>query len=664
LKIDLTKIKKKNYYLFFFIITFIIYGNSINNEYALDDNIVVEGNEMVEKGLSGTAKIFTSHYAKDKTQNYEYRPIVIFSFALENQFFGNLTPSQTIKQKKKRDKLTRANVSHFINLILYALTCVFLFTFLKQILLQYNSFLPFLITLMFLLHPLHTEPVCNIKSRDELLMFLFMLLALINYVKYTDLNKLKYLAFGITFSVLAILSKKSAIAMIGILPVILYFKGANYKKIFFSLLFIFVSLIIFIVIKRALIESVGQRDYLFHENPLRFSDNYGDRILLALSSSFFYLKMLLFPKDLSFYYGYNQIEIPNWKSIEVWLGLLFYLPVGAYGFILFLKRNVLGLGIVLWFGVMLSVVNLFFPIVGIVADRFTYVFSMGFCIVISILLIKLFKIEVSNRVKKVNLSNGFVIAISCVFLFSAGRVMSRNLDWENYITLFRHDNEHLQNSAKANPLLGDYLYKDLPLEQNPQVRLKMFVEMEKHYLQAISIYPNYFSPNNNLGTAYFTFKGDLESAKKYFSKALSIDSTAISTRYNLARAYEQLGDVNMADQLYAKTIEDALKNDEDLELAKKSHSYRGMMFIKKNDIKRAFTVYENALIDFPNEPEFNYNFANLYLAEKDTLVAINYYERGYQSNSDNKKVAQLLAKLYYKKGNIEKSNYYRMLLNK
>jgi tetratricopeptide (TPR) repeat protein len=661
-KINLSKIKKKNFYLFFFLLTFILYGNSINNEYALDDNIVVEGNLLVEKGLSGITEIFSSHYAKDKTQSYGYRPIVILSFALENQIFSDLPASQTIKEKETKDVITRANVSHFINVFIYALTCIFLFEFLILVLGQYNLLIPLLTTLFFLIHPLHTEPVCNIKSRDELLMFLFMLLALISCLKYLNHKSLKHIFFALGYILISVLSKKSGIAIFGILPVILYFKQVSYKKIITSLLVPITAFIIIFLIKKGLVNEDGSREVLFQENPLVFSNDWIERVLLALSSSFFYLRMLIFPRDLSFYYGFNQIEIPSWKSLEVWLGVLFYFPVGVYGLILFLKRNVIGLGIVLWFGVMLGVINLFFPIVGIVADRFSYLFSLGFCITVVAILVKIFKLETKINHSQIILSGSFMSLVLIVLLFSTGRVMSRNLDWENYISLFRHDNKHLQNSAKANALLGDYLYKELPLEQNPQLRLNMFIEIEQHYLKAISIYPNYFSVANNLGTAYFTYKGDLPNAKKYFSKAFRIDSTSISATHNLARTYELLGDVMNAENHYKEAIRLALKSNSEVALTKKSHSYLTMMFVKRNDLKKAFEMYKNAVIDFPNEPEFNYGLANIYLAEGDTFAAIKHYEFGYQADR-NIKVAELLNKLHSETGDLTKFNNFQKTSN-
>ncbi|NQX98632.1 MAG: hypothetical protein HRT73_12250, partial [Flavobacteriales bacterium] len=71
MELNLSSINQSRYYLIIFILTFIVYGNTLNNEYSLDDNIVVDGNKMVEKGISAIPEIFTSRYSTDKKQSYD-----------------------------------------------------------------------------------------------------------------------------------------------------------------------------------------------------------------------------------------------------------------------------------------------------------------------------------------------------------------------------------------------------------------------------------------------------------------------------------------------------------------------------------------------------------------------------------------------------------------
>ena len=73
---------------------FLFYGNTIKNTFALDDELVTctdrQEHPLVSKGIAGIPKIFTSAYASNEEQNYEYRPLVLTSFAIEKSVFGEL----------------------------------------------------------------------------------------------------------------------------------------------------------------------------------------------------------------------------------------------------------------------------------------------------------------------------------------------------------------------------------------------------------------------------------------------------------------------------------------------------------------------------------------------------------------------------------------------
>ena len=339
--INLSSIKNSRIYFIITLLTFIIYWNGLDNEYAMDDNLVTEGVAKVEKGIKGIPEIFKTHYAIGK-QNYGYRPLVQMTFALEKQFFKHLAPSQTLKEKNRKNKLTQANISHFINVMFYALICMVLFSFLRGLLDNYNILVPLSITLLFLVHPLHTEAVDNIKSRDELLMLLSMLFALKFYLKFAIKGHLKYVLIACLFVFLAMLSKKNALALIGVVPVVLYYQKANYKKIILATISVVAIFACFILIKKGLVTEASTRKLKYFENPLRFEGGFMSRVTLGLYSSWFYLKMLVFPKEMSFYYGYNQIPIANWSYWQVWLSLLFYVLLGVYGIWRFVKRDVIG----------------------------------------------------------------------------------------------------------------------------------------------------------------------------------------------------------------------------------------------------------------------------------------------------------------------------------
>src|ERR1041385_8244662 len=71
------------YGIIILVLCFLVYGNSISNGYSLDDHLVNDKNPLTQQGISGIRKIFTSYSFKEKEYNYEYRPVMLLSFAIE-----------------------------------------------------------------------------------------------------------------------------------------------------------------------------------------------------------------------------------------------------------------------------------------------------------------------------------------------------------------------------------------------------------------------------------------------------------------------------------------------------------------------------------------------------------------------------------------------------
>src|SRR5439155_24747091 len=78
-------------------VTLLLYGNTLFNDYALDDGLMFTNNKLVTKGISGIGGIIShdSFYGGLGTMyslnGGRWRPLSLISFAVEFQFFG-LTP--------------------------------------------------------------------------------------------------------------------------------------------------------------------------------------------------------------------------------------------------------------------------------------------------------------------------------------------------------------------------------------------------------------------------------------------------------------------------------------------------------------------------------------------------------------------------------------------
>lgn len=206
----------KKYYYLFGLLTFFLFANTLGNGYNMDDGMVTRNHPLTSKGLSAISEIFTSPYYSDAMgYAYGYRPMVHLSFALEHDLFGE-----------------KPGAGHFINVILFALSVVLFFKLLVKMLGEKNVLFAGIATLLFAVHPIHTEVVASLKNRDEILAFLFVIWSALSLHKYLIKNSwFSILTAFILFSC-AMLSKKSVYPMAFILPIaILLLKDISIKQL-------------------------------------------------------------------------------------------------------------------------------------------------------------------------------------------------------------------------------------------------------------------------------------------------------------------------------------------------------------------------------------------------------------------------------------------------
>jgi hypothetical protein len=205
----------KKYYYLFGILAFFLFANTIGNDYNMDDGLVTRNHKLTSQGLSAIKEIFTSSYYDDGVYAYGYRPMVHLSFALEHELFGE-----------------KPGAGHFINTILFALSVVLFFKLLVKWVGEKNVLFAGIATLLFTVHPIHTEVVASLKNRDEILAFLFVIWAGLSAHKFLEKGKWISLISIVILFVLAMLSKKSVYPMAIVLPMaIILSKAISVKQL-------------------------------------------------------------------------------------------------------------------------------------------------------------------------------------------------------------------------------------------------------------------------------------------------------------------------------------------------------------------------------------------------------------------------------------------------
>lgn len=527
------RIDKYSYLYVFFIMLFtsLVYMNSLKNDYNMDDSLVMTNNKLVNGNFT---EIFTNHSFTNEGYDFEYRPISITSFYLENKCFGK-----------------NAHISHFISLLLYILLSILIYYFLLIIEIDYTSAL--VLTLLFVSYPLHTEVVDNIKNRDELLASIFGFSSLIVAIKSLTKPRWLFLGLLVVFSFFGMLSKSSFL----IFPVIIAVIIAGYAKkqsnsltakLFCKyLLFSGLGILAVIIIKYFVFKnSHAIRLFEYFENPLYFS-SLQERILPSFYIIGYYIKLMFNPFTPIYYYGYNTINYTDVFSFYSLIGILFVITIPFLVYKL-LKNNtndtlplMVGLGIL--YINLIAVSNLPKPLPGIVAERFIFVATLGF------LLILFFSIKLINKKFFNNYSTNFTIVISCflVFIFSISTFV-RNKQWKDELTLYKNDIYRVPNSAKANEMLANKYLKLAVSENN-----KTFLALSEQYFQkVILIYPDYSACLNNLGYINF-LKTDYNKALSYYHKAEKLSDKPV-VYFNIAKCYEKLRKQDLCNKAYQQAF--------------------------------------------------------------------------------------------------------------
>lgn len=495
-------------YLILFILPFLLYGYSITFEYVLDDKIVLSENSFVQQGFSGLKDIFTTESftgyfgeQKDILVGARYRPLSIATFAIEYGFLGFNTQA-----------------SHFINILLYALTGVLLFIVLSNLFRSKDSkwyfSIPFIASLLFILHPLHTEVIANIKSRDEILSLLFSMWALLCSYRYVVTKKNYFLLLSLLLLSVALFSKESAITFVVVIPLTLYFfTKSSAKTIFKASLPLLTGALLFLIVRYQAIGyflDTGKEVTALMNNPY-LGVWTADKFATIFYTMGLYLKLLVFPHPLTHDYYPYHIPIMTWANISVILSLIAYVAMLGYAIITIKKKSIIAWGILFYLITFSIVSNLVIPIGTTMNERFMYMPSLGFVVLLSYFILRGIP-KLFNKSQKLSKA----IMLGLLLIFSVGfayKTIDRVPAWKNEMTLNRTAIKVSVNSARANQFMGYSIYRKLQEVSDREEKIKMMDEASIYIDKALRTHPIYKDANNTkagLLAGYYQIDGDLQ----------------------------------------------------------------------------------------------------------------------------------------------------------
>lgn len=629
--------------LLIFAFAFILYGNTIPNRYSLDDIYVTGKNPLTQQGLKALPGIFSSYYitmnAEEGGQhNYGYRPIAKATYAIEWQFFGE-----------------NPHVSHFINVLLYALTGILLFRLLRRLLGNFHILFPFLTVMLFLAHPLHTEVVASLKNREELLSFAGGLLTLIFFLKFYDTGRKINILWATLAFVTGYLSKAGIMTFLAIVPLTFYFfTDIRPRKIVLMLVPLVTALLLAVVVPRLFLGETT-RLIQFIENPLLTGAGIPERVGTSMMALLFYLKMLVFPHPLGFYYGYNTIPLTGIGNPLVWLSFAIHAALFVYSIVKIREKHILSYSILFYLISISLFSNLIAPPTGIVAERFLYAASLGFSLALVYLIFRLAGSS-PEKVRMPQKTLTYVILAAVVIAIPAtAKTIDRNRDWEDELTLYAADMPYLKNSAKANFIYATNLRSSVVERLKSGVPRNNIVPDARicirHFRQAVNVYPSYADAWNNLGEVYLLLLNESDSAIRCFAEAAHHNPSFTAAYYNLGYTYQVTDRAEEAIPYYEKALE--LQPYEIRAMSNLAQVYQ-----KTGQTEKAIKLNEDIIAIEPGLELPYINLGTYALRGGEAAKALEYFEKAATINPYNYELNMRLRNYFQRVGDSAKAGYY------
>ena len=475
-------------------LAFALYAASIGFGYVLDDEMVIHKNIYVMKGFSGLREIFGADsfmgYFQKKEQLFlleggRYRPLSLATFAMEVGIFG-------------KDNASLPHVSHFINILLYGLTGVLLYRILLGLFPlkeggRWYFGLPFVAAAIFVLHPLHTEAVANIKGRDEILALLGSLAALYAALKYFDTNRTMWLWLSGLFLFAGMLSKENALTFVAVIPfTVWFFTRQPAGRLFTVILPLLAATFLFVIIRFKALGFMldhGKATTDLMNNPFLDMTG-GERLATIFLTLGWYLKLLFVPHPLTHdYYPYHVPKV-GWTDWRALASLAVYLGMGVWALMNVRKRSTPAYAIVFWLLTLSIVSNLFVTVGAFMNERFAYMPSVAFCIFAAWFIARKVPEWFKGQADQpAILATGLMVIVAGFF---GWRTFTRVPDWKDATSLNQAAIKVSYNSARAHCFYVTYLYKDLYQKtKDPAVKAPLVDSMEYHIKRSLEINPNY-----------------------------------------------------------------------------------------------------------------------------------------------------------------------------
>ncbi|XP_026554761.1 transmembrane and TPR repeat-containing protein 3 [Pseudonaja textilis] len=612
------------------------YWNSLFCGFVFDDVSAILDNKDLHPSTP-IKNLFLNDFwgtpMSEERSHKSYRPLTVFTFRL-NYLFSELN----------------AISYHFLNVIFHAIVCII---FLKVCKLFLDNKSSLVASLLFAVHPIHTEAVTGVVGRAELLSSIFFLAAFLSYTRSRGPeNTIVWTPIAATVFLVAVatLCKEQGVTVVGICCVYEVFIAQGYTvpilwytvlhilqgkgsipycmlQMLLKLIVLMFSTLLLVVIRVQVIQSQLPVFTRF-DNPAAVSPSPVRQLtfnyLLPVNAW-----LLLNPSELCCDWTMGTIplvesilDIRNIATVTFFcfLGTLVVFSLRYPGDS---SKTVL-MALCLIVLPFIPASNLFFPVGFVVAERVLYVPSMGFCMLVAH---GWKKLSSNSTLRKLSW-----ICLSLVLFIHALKTLQRNWDWESEYTLFMSALKVNKNNAKLWNNVGHALENE-----------KNFERALRFFIQATQVQPDDIGAHMNVGRTYKNLNRTREAeesylvakslmpqiipGKKYAARVAPNHLNVYINLANLIRANESR--LEEADQLYRQAI--SMRPD-----FKQAYISRGELLLKMNKPLQAKEAYLMALELDRSNADLWYNLAIVYIELKDPSEALKNFNQALELNPNHK----------------------------
>ena len=546
-------------------VTAAVFFPALDNQFVNwdDDAYIVDSRVIEELSAKNVWSYFTDFH------HGLYQPLTLLSFAFDHALGG---PDPF--------------VYHLVNVLLHLASTALVFALVW--LLAGRSSVAFVSALVFGVHTLHVESVAWVTERKDVLYAFFFLASCVAYVRYVQAGERRLHLLALALFLLSLLAKAQAVSLAVTLLVLDFWFGRSLKdrKVWIEKLPFLALALLFGIMALIAQASAGAIDTTEH-GPLV------ERIGFASYALVHYVMRLFAPVRLSAIYPYPQWE--GALSPEVWLYPLIVV-VGLAGVAYSVKRSrVLAVGVG-WFLVNIALMLQVVPAgTAFMADRFTYVASVGFAFLIGMG----YRAAVNGTPR---LRPPLTAGLAAWILFLGGLTLQRVEVWQDSISLW----SDVLDKHPGQPFALNNRGIALAAEGDVEGALR-------DYDRAIQVDPSYSKPYENRGNVRLS-RGHYAEAIEDYSRALERAPSEATAYYNRGLAWDYLGDPRAAIRDY----DEAIRLDPDLVDAYYS---RGGARGNTGDLAGAADDFDRAAQLDPDDPRPVLNRGVVWLAMGDTTSA-------------------------------------------